>query len=870
MLDSAKDALARHWRGFSRRAITWLEDDGLDQPDASTTMAEGVEANPYASFESISELLQHAGYLEDEELFLLESPAHLAGKFNPRRIEGLAFALELTPLVGAGDGLRQAVKNILIQCPPRTGVQFIAFGDPRTASVLEQFKAQTTVEDYKTTAVRRAQFWAKAAAKGIFPGQPYRLRVQRLLLCVCIPVDNFQARHELEVVINTRTAIEGILDKEQMQPRRWKPSDFLEWMDYMAAPHLVDPESSVQRSYEYNPADLLRHQVFSRDTVVRVRPKHLIFGADDDAVCVRAMSAREYPRETYIWQTADLLGDQLNASNQYACPYIITLGVMVQDFDARRQGAKVMSARATSNAESYMAKFLPEMGEKKRDWDNVTESFGRGEGDALIYHQVLLFERPEEIESVQRSADLVWRSRKYKIEVDRYMQFQAYLSCVPMALTDSLQTDLQAVQRFHTKTTANAADTAPILGDWRGFGAPRLQLWSRNGSPMNVDFFSNTAGNYNVACAAGSGAGKSVLGNELIKSILAAGGRAFVIDAGHSYERPCKQRGGQFIEFTQGQTPPSFNPFPLIEDLSDAEAFEDVVRMITGMVNSMAAPERTLDDYEKGIVEQAVQEEVAERGKEGSITGIYNRLVSFLNNQTQTPDPVAGRLAQAMRSYTADGVFGRYFSGADPVRFSSDFVVLELDGLNDAPRLQSTVLMIMMFQITQAMYRDRSREKIVLIDEAWNLMREGATGYFIEAMYRRCRKYRGQAVTITQSFADYFKNTTTLAAFSNSDFIAALRQTPEAYEAAFKSSQFVASEAQKQMLRSLETVAGRYSDIMIKGPMGWGVGRLILDPYSLLQYSSKAEDFEAVRFYRDQGMTIDDAILSVMRDRGWE
>lgn len=870
MLESAKDTLARHWRTFTRQAINWLEDDGLDEPDAAAGMADGVETTPYQTFDSLSAQLQHAGFMQEEELFLIESPTSLASKFNPVRVEALAFSLELTPLAGAGDGLRQAIKNIMIQCPAGTGIQIIAFGDPRTASVLKDFEAQTTVEDYRNTATRRARFWARASAKGIFPGQPYRLRVQRLVLCVCIPVDNFQHRHELEIVLNARTAIEGILQKEQMQPVRWHPEHFLQWMDYLGGPHLVDPETESGRTYSYNPKELLRHQVFSRDTVMRIRPKHLVFGTDEETVCVRALSAREYPKETYLWQVADLLGDQLNANNQYACPYVITMGVMVQDFDARRQGAKVKGARATSNAESVMAKFLPEMGEKKADWDNITDSFGRGEGDALVYHQVLLFERPDDLESAQRSADLVWRSRKFKIEVDRYMQWQGWLSCVPMALTESLQADIKAVQRYHTKTIANAADTAPMLGDWRGFGQPRLQLWSRNGSPMNVDFFANTGGNYNVAVAAGSGAGKSVLGNEMIKSILAAGGRAFVIDAGHSYEKPCKQRGGQFIEFTQGEQAPSFNPFPMIQDLGDDEAFEDVVRMITGMVNSMAAPERHLDDYEKGIVEQVVQEEVAEHGRHGSITGIYKRLIAFKNNQTGEPDQEAGRLAQAMRSYTLEGVFGRYFTGENPVRFSSDFVVLELDGLNDAPRLQSTVLMIVMFQITQAMYQDRSREKIVLIDEAWSLMREGATAYFIEAMYRRCRKYRGQAITITQSFADYFRNQTTMAAFSNSDFLVALRQTEEAYEAAFKNEQFVATEGQKQMMRSLETVAGRYSDIMVKGPMGWGVGRLILDPYSLLQYSTKAEDFEAIRHYRSQGLSIDEAIIAVMRDRGLE
>jgi conjugal transfer ATP-binding protein TraC len=869
MLDSAKDALARHWRRWSRQAVSWLEDDGLDEADVADSMVRDAEFNPYQAFESISELLPHAGFMEDEKLFMLESPRQLASKFNPRRVEALAFALELTPLAGGGENLRRSIKNVLIQCPPGSGVQFIAFGDPRIGPVLEQFKAQTTVEDYMETAERRARYWAKASTKGIFPGQPYRLRSQRLLLCVCIPVDDFQARQELDVVINTRVAVQGILDKEQMQPRQWTPEDFLEWMDYMGGPHQVNPEQGASRHYAYNSADLLRHQIFSRETVMRIRPQHLAFGTNEEEIRVRALSTREYPKSTYLWNTADLLGDQLNASNQYPCPYMITLGVMIQDFDARRQAAKVKSARATTNAESYMAKFLPEMGQKKQDWDNMMESFQRGEGDALVFHQVLLFSPPDELEAAQRSANLVWRSRKFKVETDRYMQWQSYQSCIPMALTPSLQHDVESMQRFHTKTVANAADTAPVMGDWRGFGAPKLQLWSRNGSPMNVDFFSNLGGNYNVACAAGSGAGKSVLGNELIKSILAAGGRAFVIDAGHSYEKPCKQRNGQFIEFTAGYTP-SFNPFPMIEDLSDEEAFEDVVRMITGMVNSMTAPERHLDDYEKGIVEQVVQEEVAEHGKLGSITGIYQRLIAFKNNQTGEPDPVAGRLAQAMRSYTTEGVFGRYFTGNNPVRFSSDFVVLELDGLNDAPRLQSTVLMIMMFQITQAMYQDRSREKIVLIDEAWSLMRDGATGYFIEAMYRRCRKYRGQAVTITQSFADYFRNATTMAAYSNSDFLAALRQTPEAYEAAFKSEQFIASEAQKHMLRSLETVAGRYSDIMIKGPMGWGVGRLILDPYSLLQYSTKAEDFEAIKRYRDQGMSIDQAIVSVMNERGLE
>jgi conjugal transfer ATP-binding protein TraC len=866
MLESLKDWAGRTWRTSTRNIVSWLEDDGLDDENAAEAMAAGVEKKPYQAFESLSGLLPHAGYLEEEQLFLLESPATVASAINPTRIEAVSFALELTPLAGAPEAIRQSLKNLIIQCPPKTGLQLIVFGDPRIGPVLKHFTAQTTNDAFKHGAERRIEYWGQASLKGLFPGQPYRLRTQRLVLCVTFPVDDFESSYEIEKVITTRTALEGILDKEQMQPRRWAPEDLIEWMDYMGAPHLLSDQLDKERDFTYSPTDLLRHQLISRDTVMRVRPKHLTFGTDHEEVCVRAMSAQEYPRSTQLWRAGELLGDTFNSANQYPCPYMVTLGIITQDFDARRQGAKVKASRATTNAQSYMAQFLPEMSEKKADWDNMTASFSRGEGDVFMFHQVLLFAKPQEIEEAERCAEHVWRAQKFQLATDRYMQFQAYMSCVPMSFTTSLQSDIQSTQRYFTKTVANAVDTAPVIGDWRGFGEPKIQLWSRCGSPMNVDFFINPAGNYNVAVAAGSGSGKSVFGNENIRAVLGAEGRAFVIDAGRSYEKPCKLAGGQFIEFTRGYTP-NFNPFPLIRDLSDQEAFEDVVRMITGIATSMVAPGRHLSDYERGIVEQVVQEEVTDQGKDGSITGIFERLIDFKNIQTGEPDVTAGQMAQSMRSYTESGIYGRYFSGPDPIRFDSDFVVLELDGLSDAPSLQSTVLMIVMFQITQAMYGDRSRRKLVLIDEAWSLMRDGATGLFIEAMYRRCRKYKGSSMTITQSFGDYYANSAALAAFTNSDYRVALRQKPDAVEKAFKEKQFIEDEGMRRALLSLATVDGQYSEILISGPQGWGIGRLIVDPFTLLQFSTKAEDYEAVKYYLDQGWPLANAIEAVLAER---
>ena len=49
---------------------------------------------------------------------------------------------------------------------------------------------------------------------------------------------------------------------------------------------------------------------------------------------------------------------------------------------------------------------------------------------------------------------------------------------------------------------------------------------------------------------------------------------------------------------------------------------------------------------------------------------------------------------------------------------------------------------------------------------------------------------------------------------------------------------------------------------------GNGIGRLIVDPYSLLLFSSRAEDFNAINAKRAAGMDVSEAIDAVLRDRG--
>lgn len=179
------------------------------------------------------------------------------------------------------------------------------------------------------------------------------------------------------------------------------------------------------------------------------------------------------------------------------------------------------------------------------------------------------------------------------------------------------------------------------------------------------------------------------------------------------------------------------------------------------------------------------------------------------------------------------------------------------------------IMFLLMYRITQNMYLTRNRPKICILDEAWALLSGGNSGDFIETGYRRARKYFGSFCAATQGVGDFSMSRAAEAAFNNADWLFLLRQKPESILALEKSDKLVIDESMKNMLMSVKTVQGAYSEVFVHGgQMGHGIGRVLFDPFSLLLVSSKAEDFEAVKAYRQQGYTIVEALESVLADRG--
>ena len=76
----------------------------------------------------------------------------------------------------------------------------------------------------------------------------------------------------------------------------------------------------------------------------------------------------------------------------------------------------------------------------------------------------------------------------------------------------------------------------------------------------------------------------------------------------------------------------------------------------------------------------------------------------------------------------------------------------------------------------------------------------------------------------------------------------------------FEKEGLITSPGMGGLLRTIKMNPGKYGEILIVSESGYAVGRLILDPFSQLLYSTKAEEFSAVEDLVKQGLPVDEAI----------
>jgi conjugal transfer ATP-binding protein TraC len=208
-------------------------------------------------------------------------------------------------------------------------------------------------------------------------------------------------------------------------------------------------------------------------------------------------------------------------------------------------------------------------------------------------------------------------------------------------------------------------------------------------------------------------------------------------------------------------------------------------------------------------------------------------------------DQRARDIADQLRPY-AEGRLASWFDGTGrKVDMKSHFTVVEMDDLKGQGMFRNIVLTMVMQRIAETMYGlgDPNIPKLMMIDEAWDLLGSLQTGDFIERAYRTYRKYGGSAGVITQGFNDFKKSNAAMAAYANSSWLFALAQKPESLEMAFKEGMvYSEDEGLKSLIKSVHTYPGKYSEIFVRGEQGQGVYRFIADPYAYWLFTTSPGD----------------------------
>ena len=136
------------------------------------------------------------------------------------------------------------------------------------------------------------------------------------------------------------------------------------------------------------------------------------------------------------------------------------------------------------------------------------------------------------------------------------------------------------------------------------------------------------------------------------------------------------------------------------------------------------------------------------------------------------------QLAQRLRKYTT-GTFAGIFSQQSNVEIENPMVVFNIRDLED--ELRPVAMFIVLNYIWNKTKSDQ-RRRILIVDEAWQLMKYDDSANFMFSLAKRARKYNLGITTISQDVEDFISSKMGRAIVANSSMQLLLKQSPSAVD----------------------------------------------------------------------------------------
>ncbi|MBV9349845.1 MAG: DUF87 domain-containing protein [Patescibacteria group bacterium] len=300
--------------------------------------------------------------------------------------------------------------------------------------------------------------------------------------------------------------------------------------------------------------------------------------------------------------------------------------------------------------------------------------------------------------------------------------------------------------------------------------------------------------NYNSVTFAKSGSGKSYATKlEILRSLM-FDTEVIVIDPESEYEYLANAVGGRFFNISLSSDN-HINPFDLPVPRED-EAPQDVLRSnIINLVGLFRIMLGGLTPEEDSIIDRAITETYALK----DITGeqdFRNMEPPLLSDFELVLAGMEGSesLVQRLTKYTR-GTWSGFLNRPTNVDINKKFIAFSVRNMEDELK---TVAMYIVTHFIWNSVRKELKKRLLVIDEAWWMMKSDDTAAFLYSMAKRGRKYYLGLATITQDVEDFLKSPYGLPMLTNSSIQLLLKQSPTSIDAVQKT--FNITDEEKYLL----------------------------------------------------------------------
>lgn len=296
-----------------------------------------------------------------------------------------------------------------------------------------------------------------------------------------------------------------------------------------------------------------------------------------------------------------------------------------------------------------------------------------------------------------------------------------------------------------------------------------------DGSLIIFDRF--TLENANSVILGKSGGGKSFLVKLESLRLLMMGVDIIIIDPENEYKKLTEAVGGEFVEFSLS-SPYKINPFDLPHDQIEPDELSNkildlhsLMRVIMGDLtpaqDALLDKALVLTYQEKGIT----QDPETFKLEPPLMEDLYKTLLGM---ETDEAKELATRLEKFV-SGSAAGIFNQRSN----FNIKNPFTVF---GIRDLEENLRPVAMYIVLDYIWSRIRKERKKRVLVVDEAWYLIKQKDSGAYLHSFAKRARKYLLGLTTITQDVEDFLSTDEGKAIITNSSLQIILKQSTAAVE----------------------------------------------------------------------------------------